>query len=406
MYNPIRRGMRVSGCAGAWMLFTAVAAAQHSLPRSPELKVPPPFELKPLPLVLPSASDPYADITGKYLYDRMLDVVGFSRQAQRDGLPLWGRIAGTKYTHMTAEYMARQYREIGLEDVHTDKFPTGYPQWWPTSWEVRVPGAQILKSAVPATAASLHPDWASPPTPAGGIEAPMVYIGLGTAADLVGKDLKGKIVVLRNIRDLKTGRHTVGKAVERIRGSGHVGRIVIMAGITGTRLTAPNDSCPGGPCEVPTFDVTLDDGEMLEDLIGKAGVSQARLRLNLQVEVKRDLQDVNAMGILPGAGSEYVILLAHTDGWFEGASRQCYRARRATGARQTFRRHPAQPAETQSAVCRHLRPSCRLSGHRIHNGALSENPRAHGVRAGLRAHGDRAGRARAAASGDGPHKYG
>ncbi|MCL5743509.1 MAG: M28 family metallopeptidase, partial [Acidobacteria bacterium] len=278
------------------------AGAQQPVPR-----------VQPLPLAVPG--DPYEDITGEYMLARVGEIVEFSHQAQRDGLKLWGRIAGTVYAHRTAEYMEARFKELGLNDVRTERFPTGYPQWWPIDSEVRLAGGPVLTSAIPA-----HPTakakGGSPSTPEEGIEAEMVYVGLGRPADLVGKDLKGKIAVMRSLPRPSAYAHTAQAAAAVLKGRGHVGLIVIFD-IPGNYSSAANFLCGYGDCEVPTFQVGAQDGAKIEAAITRG---PAKIRLRLKTEVKTGLEGHNVMALLPGSSDEYIVLIAHTDSWFEGAS--------------------------------------------------------------------------------------
>ena len=267
----------------------------------------------PLPLAI--AGDPYEDIAGDYMLARVREIVEFSQQARRDGVRLWGRISGTPYAHRTGEYMEARFKELGLKDVRTESFPTGYSQWWPLDWEVKLSGGPVLASAVPA-----HPTMKEkggcPPTPQEGIEAEMVYVGLGRPADLAGKDLKGKIAVMRSIPSPSAYHHTGQAAPAVLKGRGHAGLIVIFD-IPGNYSSVANFLCGYGDCEVPTFQVGVQDGARLEAAIAKG---PAKVRLRLKTETKTGLEGRNVMALMPGSSDEYIVLIAHTDSWFEGAS--------------------------------------------------------------------------------------
>ena len=48
----------------------------------------------------------------------------------------------------------------------------------------------------PTVLASATPGWGAPSTPDGGLVAPLVWVGLGTEADLRARDLTGRIALV------------------------------------------------------------------------------------------------------------------------------------------------------------------------------------------------------------------
>src|SRR5262245_56660220 len=86
-------------------------------------------------------TDPqYAKIDGFKVKNYINDITAISRKSRDDGNQYWGRIAGTSYDKMTTDWVAAQYKRIGLEQVHVHEF-TLPPQWFPNSWEVSVAGS-------------------------------------------------------------------------------------------------------------------------------------------------------------------------------------------------------------------------------------------------------------------------
>src|SRR6476620_7501831 len=95
-------------------------------------------------------SDPqYKKLDGFKIKRYINEITGISRKSRDDGNQYWGRIAGTPYDKMTADWVAAQYKRIGLEKIESYEFDIP-PQWFPTSWEVSVTGAG---KTVPMTAA-------------------------------------------------------------------------------------------------------------------------------------------------------------------------------------------------------------------------------------------------------------
>jgi hypothetical protein len=268
----------------------------------------------PLPLTGPAASD-YPDIQGKQIHRYVRDFVGFAEESRRDGNLLWGRICGTKYQHETAAYIQKKFAEFGLQRIHADTF-TRNAQWWPTKSRVTLlldgPGGKseyVLRSAFPAPP--------STSTPAGGIEAEVVDVGLGRPVDLVGRDVHGKIAVLRSQPHLGTiylmysGQTIPAKLVKM----GAVGVITIIEA-PGNAQTFLYDGFAEG---APAYVLGNDDGSFLEDLAGRARPGKLRVRMELESEYKRPASAENVYGLLPGTSDEYVLIMAHQDGYFDGA---------------------------------------------------------------------------------------
>jgi hypothetical protein len=321
---------RKSFCAStvAWLLLAAVAAAEESKwlgVLTPEERQAARREvaasysdlgLGSLPLTGP-AKDDYPDIQGPKIYERLLNIVEFSEQSRRDGAILWGRVAGTKYQHETAQYIQKKFGEFGLRNIHADSMPRN-AQWWPTTSRVTVVledsrgnrSTYVLRSAFPAPP--------SPSAPAGGLEAELVDVGMGRPVDLLGRDVRDKIAVLRSFPELGSvatiysGRGVPAKLAKM----GAVGVITIVQA-PGNAQTFLYESYAD---PAPAFVLGADDGDFLEELIGRAAPpAKLRLRMELTTEKKQGWTMENVYGMIPGSIDEYVIVMAHQDGWFDAA---------------------------------------------------------------------------------------
>ena len=139
----------------------------------------------PAPPPIPAADQAYAKLDGVHLKkDFMMPIMDISLKSRDDGNKYWGRIAGTKYEQMTSDLIQANFRKLGLVDVHQQEFPLP-PQWFAIDWNVTAEGAGKT-----LTFKSLNPAVGSEPTPAGGLQAEAVWVGTGTAADFLGRDVK------------------------------------------------------------------------------------------------------------------------------------------------------------------------------------------------------------------------
>ena len=104
----------------------------------------------------------------------------------RDIVALGVRRPGSPEDLATEQYLAEKLREFGLTDIRLEPVPVHH--WHPAETELSLAegGRQIPCFAVPYTA------W----SPAAGIEAPAVFIGQGSAAELDAVDLQGRLAVM------------------------------------------------------------------------------------------------------------------------------------------------------------------------------------------------------------------
>ena len=134
----------------------------------------------------------YEKIDGRRLKAWLNEVVAISRQSRDDGNRYWGRISGTKYEVMTADWTEAQFRRLGLEDMRRQPFELR-PQWFPTDWSLTATGGDQMLNFVSANPAPRSPAFPN------GIEAEAVWVGLGTAADFAGRDVAGKAVIIQTM---------------------------------------------------------------------------------------------------------------------------------------------------------------------------------------------------------------
>ena len=134
----------------------------------------------------------YANIDGRRLKRWLEEIVAYSRRSRDDGNRYWGRISGTEYEVMAADWTERHFRRLGMTDIHRVEFDLG-PQWFPLDWSLTAAAAG-KKLDFP----SANPGMGSASLP-GGLEAEAVWVGLGTAADFAGRDVAGKAVIIQTV---------------------------------------------------------------------------------------------------------------------------------------------------------------------------------------------------------------
>ena len=253
---------------------------------------------------------PYGAIDGDHLKVYVEELTAVSRRYRDAGHQFWGRIIGTEADAENAVWMADKLRAAGVPEVRTQTFDLA-PQWMPRSWSVKaVAGARTiaLQTAQPA--------YTTRGTPAGGLDLEVVYVGLGTDADFAGRDVAGKAALIMSMPMRSTLRHsaTVNGAVRRADALG-AAAILVSVALPGNIRTQfyPTRT------EAPTFSLGQQDGDALRAMVESSG-PVPRVHVALDVEMVEGLQTANVWATLPGRTDEKIVIVAHRDGWFEGAN--------------------------------------------------------------------------------------
>src|SRR6266705_3454487 len=138
---------------------------------------------------LPPGEQAYGKIDGKHLHQYVEEQAAISRRYRDQGHPkFWGRIIGTSADAESAVWLANKFKSFAMSDVRIQPLDLS-PQWFPQKWEVTVTGGGKT-----VRLDSAQPDYRAAALPPGGIDVEAVYGGMGSAADVAGKDVKGKAV--------------------------------------------------------------------------------------------------------------------------------------------------------------------------------------------------------------------
>jgi hypothetical protein len=266
-------------------------------------------------LPLPASEKAYADINGQHLKSLIREVTAISDKNRESGDKMWGRIAGFAGEKMTNDWVEAKFRALGLQNVHRQEFQLP-PQWVPKNWTVTFTG-----NGKTLTSKSLVPAPGSLSTPAGGVDLEAVWVGSGTNADFVGRNVRGKAVFIHDIPTPGTINHSVTwtGSIRRAQEQG-AAAIFVVYGISDNwaiwQSLGAGDT-PDGGGRAPGFYMGYQDGVAVRDMIGSG--QPVRVKASLEVEQKSGLTATNVYGTLPGATDENVLILAHQDGYFEAA---------------------------------------------------------------------------------------
>lgn len=258
--------------------------------------------------VLPG-NEKYSVIDGKHLHTYVVDQVNIARRYRDQGHQFWGRVIGSSADTESAQWLLEKFRQIGLSDVRLQPLDL-VPQWFPQSWEVVASSGD--KSVKLET---VQPTYYTAATPAGGLDLEAAYVGLGTEADYAARkdSVRGKAVFIYGMP--RPGGSPPG-ALARAEANGAA---VIFEVNTLPGNKRSQEQIVG--TKVPTFTVGQADGNAVRDLIGKAPAGKApRIKVRLDTRMVPDLKSATVWGTLPGATDETIFVLAHRDGWFDGAT--------------------------------------------------------------------------------------
>lgn len=222
------------------------------------------------------------------------------------------RWAGTPAERAVSDRVAAEMTATGLAEVRLEPVPVDVFEFEGAS--LTVGGRRLTASTVGGV----------PPTPAGGVTAPMVYVHGGTAADFdAAGDVAGKIVLV----DLKMRSWWVSlPAME----AGHRR----AAGIVCTSTSEDTEYFSGDERALGSFDGQYDpgappwiyisrrDGDRLKSEL-RSGPVSGTMVLKESVKLARDGgQGMNVIGEIPGSRGDGQIILfaAHQDAHFRAGA--------------------------------------------------------------------------------------
>jgi hypothetical protein len=256
---------------------------------------------------LPASEARYADLDGTHMKAILKDFVAISRRNRDAGEVFWGRNVGTSGHAEAQDWTEAYFKKNGLQKIHRQSFDLR-PQWMPSKdWSVA-----FTSGGRDYTFTSARPAQGMASTPPGGLTLDLVWGGNGTAADLAGRDLKGKAVLIQDILTPGVLNRWINNegAVQRAIGKG-AAAVGIIYGV------ADNFALWEGTRTGPGFNVGFEDGKVLRELLGKE--QPVKVTLKMTSEMKSGLKTASVLGTLPGTTDEEIIVMAHMDAFFDGA---------------------------------------------------------------------------------------
>jgi len=244
-----------------------------------------------LVLLLPTAAAHAADVSGT-AWDEMSTCAA-----------LGPKHPGSAANRKLGDHLLDRFRAAGLQ---TSAESFHMPVWEPRQVTLSVLGA----GGGPMVAESFAYGGT------GSAEGEVVDVGSGRPTDYTGKDVKGKIVMVK--RD-EAYHRTV--QVKEIVAHGGVAMLYVSTPPDNLIQTGAVSWANRPPAAIPTVTVGADDGTALRDRIQAGG-----LRVRLSVAADRvDAVARNIIGVRPGTThpDKYVVVGAHYDSWHSGAVDNC-----------------------------------------------------------------------------------
>ncbi len=256
----------------------------------------------------------YHDINGPRMKN---DIRALSRIAlnYRDTVnsQWWGIFPGTSAQTQAVQYMTDEFKRLGLT-VQTIPYRLE-KDWRPKSWSASYSsdsGQKVeLKTIFPASGTKSTGHQV--------LQAEAIWVGIGSEPDFLGRDVKGKaVIVYSNFvpggrSHSASDRSSLFNANSRAQALGAALVINIMA-VPGNGMFQPED----GLKDIPQLTLSQDEGFALRDRLGKG--EQIKFSLQLDVPELRDIQTSYTMSTLPGLSKEEIMIQIHTDGYFQAAT--------------------------------------------------------------------------------------
>jgi len=267
-------------------------------------------------------------------------IVGFSLESLAAGDTVWGRRAATPSFMHTIDWTVSELKAAGLKDARAETFAVTGSMWVPRSWQVQIAGDAAFGAGTQTlTLRSAFPQPGGV-TPAGGVTAPVVFVGRGTDADLAGRDVAGKIAVVHVRPEPSLFGSAEQGVAQKLASKGAVGVVNAVEGPGNALYFDTRFACGKAPC----FMIGGQDGWFLEQVIGKAAAAglldRLKMTLTLASEEKSGLTSANAVATIPGQSPTRIIVNAHADGYFQGGDDNASGLATLVGLARYFAKQP------------------------------------------------------------------
>src|SRR5580765_7315288 len=314
-------------------------------PRKPIMKHEDAFA--PLPAHFPRRPGRHDELLdGAVLKTDQRRIVGFALESLAAGDKVWGRRAATPAFQHTIEWAVSELKAAGLKDAEVETYAVPGTMWVPQTWQLQLLGDPAFGAGTAdVTLQSAFPQPGGATISGGTLTAPAVFVGHGTDADLAGRDVRGKIAVVRVRPEPSLFGSAEQGVAARLVEKGAAGVINAIEGPGNAQYVDPRFACGPAPC----FIVGGNDGWFLQQVIGKAAnagvLDRLKVRVALASEERSGLVSANGVATIPGKSARRIIINAHADGYFQGGDDNASGLAVLVGLAKYFAQQP-QPAHT------------------------------------------------------------
>jgi Iap family predicted aminopeptidase len=217
------------------------------------------------------------------------------------------RLPGTESGRQAANLIAGEMRQVGLAEVSLEPFPVH-------AWDFK--GAGLVLNTLPPQRFTASSYAAVPGTPPEGLTALLVDVGAGTAADYLGKDVRGRLAFVHMDFDKFPWIGTMAHEAELHGAAGvvlyHTNRIAQHE--SGQALNTEDANIRQ---TIPVIYLARRDGEAVAAQLAQGPLEAT---LHCQVTNRPQATGYNVLGMIPGSlyPDRYLLLQAHYDSWFYG----------------------------------------------------------------------------------------
>ncbi len=218
--------------------------------------------------------------------------------------PLGTRTAGSDAEHAAADFLVEEMKAIGLQEV--EKVGVAVDKWQFNDATLTIGGTdRVIKPHSYATAS----------TPAGGLQAEILYLGDGTMYDYEGIDVTGKIVLVD--LDQRADWWIDYPMLEaRLHGAAAI-LSASTGGFSQVNQDALNAQDVCAPVGIPCLSISVNDSDFIKAELEKGPVTATLMVDNI---VEPGGVSYNVMGKIPGNGEsdQLIVVGSHYDMYFNG----------------------------------------------------------------------------------------
>jgi Zn-dependent M28 family amino/carboxypeptidase len=208
---------------------------------------------------------------------------------------------GTPEGQQAAAYIADRFRALGLANLHDETFQV--PRWAATTktFTLSIDGAQTTPGFDVFEASG-----------SGVADGEIVDVGSATDADLAGKNLTGKIALVKR----ETSFHRSAQ-LRNVAAKGAAAMLYLSVAPMNLRQVGSVRFGWNATEPIPAITIGADDGMTIKNAL--AAQQTVRARIDLQ-GTSAPATAINVVGTVAGERPEIIVLGAHYDTWFTGSS--------------------------------------------------------------------------------------